>query len=204
MRLLRLAGLAAGLVAISVSAAEAAPGYATANVNLRTGPDTDFPSVGVIPDNDPVEIIGCLQDQSWCDVSWADNRGWVFSEYLGFEYQGREALVPDYALAVGIPVVAFAATEYWNRYYVGRPWYAERNRWEAFAPRPRPGWRPPPPGSIPPPGWWRSGYQPPRDMRPPPTEPPRRPPNWNPNVWQGGPSGPNGPGRPGGLPWARR
>ncbi|HVZ03806.1 SH3 domain-containing protein [Hyphomicrobium sp.] len=153
---------------VGIPCAEAAPGYATANVNLRSGPDTDYPSVGVIPESDPIDVRGCLRDESWCDVIWAGNRGWVYSEYLSLDYRGEMRPLPDLGVAAfGIPVVAFAVNDYWNRYYVGRPWYAQRNRWFAYKPRPRPGWHAPPPGPRKA-GWWRTGgYRSPPGMRPP-------------------------------------
>jgi uncharacterized protein YraI len=168
MRLLAGACALLALVAFGAASAQAAPGVSTANVNMRTGPDTEFPSVGVIPEGAPLDVQGCLNDESWCDVIWEGNRGWVFSEYIGFDYQGGVALLPDVGLSVfRIPVVVFSAADYWNRYYVGRPWYGERERWFAFRIRPRVGWRLPPPGPRQA-GWWRSGYRAPNGMKPPP------------------------------------
>ncbi|WP_082072993.1 SH3 domain-containing protein [Hyphomicrobium sp. 99] len=204
-----------GSVVLGISTAEAAPGYATANVNLRAGPDIDYPSVGIIPDSDPVDVRGCLRDESWCDVIWAGNRGWVYSEYLALDYRGEPRPLPDYGVAAfGIPIIAFSAAEYWNHYYVGRPWYGDRARWFAYTPRPRPGWHAPPPGPRQP-GWWRGGgYRPPQGMQPPPDR------GWRPhpgpgNIPGGPPRGPddrrrglddrmkgpgNGPGGPGERP----
>lgn len=168
MSRLRLFGAAILGLAVMGSAAQAAPGYATANVNMRTGPDVDFPSVDVIPEGDPVDIRGCLRDESWCDVVWAGGRGWVFSEYLAYEQRGEYVALPDVGpAAIGIPFVTFAAADYWDRYYVGRPWYRDRARWYAYKPRPRMGWRAPPPGPRHP-GWWRSGYRAYGGMPPPP------------------------------------
>ena len=167
MRLLGLAATIISFVAMA-AAAQAAPGFATANVNLRTGPDIEFPSAGIIPEGTPVDVQGCLNDESWCDVIWEGNRGWVFSEYLGFDYRGQTVLLPDAGPAVfRIPIVVFSAAEYWNRYYVGRPWFRERDRWVVFRIRPREGWRAPPPGPRKA-GWWRSGYRAPGGMKPPP------------------------------------
>ncbi len=192
MKVLRLAGLAAGLALGGMGVAQAAPGYATANVNLRSGPDTSFPAVVVIPDGASVNIEGCLRDESWCDVRWGPNRGWVYSTYLAAPYQGRRELVPDWGLAaIGIPVIAFAASDYWGRHYVNQPWYGDRYRWYNYQPRPRPNWRPPPPGPRPA-GWWRPGYAPPRPVVVTPGRPggpgPARPPV------AGGPGRPGGPG----------
>jgi uncharacterized protein YraI len=166
MRLLGLAAVMA-FMALTAAAAQAAPGVATANVNMRTGPDTEFPSVGVIPEGAPLDVFGCLDDESWCDVGWEGNRGWVFSEYLGFDYRGQVTPLPDAGIAAfGIPVVVFSTVEYWNRYYVGRPWYRDRDRWFAFHIHPRLGWHAPPAGPRRA-GWWRQGYHVPGGMRAP-------------------------------------
>ena len=162
-------GIAAAIAAIGlgIGAAQAAPGYATANVNIRTGPDTEFPSAGVIPEGSSVDVRGCLRDESWCDVRWGSERGWVYSEYLAFDYRGEMTPVPDVGLAgLRLPVVVFRSGDYWRSHYVGRPWYKDRNRWASFKPRPRPGWHAPPNGPRRP-GWWRSGYQAPQGMRAP-------------------------------------
>lgn len=176
MRKYALFGTLAGLAMMGIAAvANAAPGFSTANVNIRTGPDTEFPSVGVIPEGDVVDVRGCLRDESWCDVIWAGNRGWVFSEYLAFDYRGEPTPLPDIGLSVfRIPVVSFVGVDYWRRHYVGRPWYNERDRWTRYKPRPRVGWRAPPPGPRNP-GWWRSGYKVHPGMRPPPDRGWKRP-----------------------------
>jgi uncharacterized protein YraI len=168
MRKLKLIGLVAGLTIVGIASANASPGFSTANVNVRTGPDTDFPSVGVIPEGDAVEIAGCLRDESWCDVVWAGNRGWVYSEYLAFEQRGEYVPLPDVGpAAFHVPFVTFVARDYWDRYYVGRPWYRDRARWYGFTVRARPDWHAPPPGRRTP-GWWRAGYRAPGGMGPPP------------------------------------
>lgn len=171
MRRINLIGIIAGLTMLGTAAAQAAPGFSTANVNIRTGPDTDFPSVGVIPEGDDLDIRGCLKDESWCDVIWAGNRGWVFSEYLAFEQRGGGYVsLPDVGpAAFAIPIVAFAAREYWDRHYVGRPWYKDRARWYGHKVRPRAGWRAPPPGKRTP-GWWRKDYRAPAGFRAPPSD----------------------------------
>jgi uncharacterized protein YraI len=167
MRLLKLGSAVLAIAMMGTVAAEARTGFSTANVNMRTGPDTEFPSVGVIPEGSTVNIQGCLRDESWCDVLWGPNRGWVFSEYLAFSYRGEMRPLPDVGLvALSLPIIAFSARGYWDRYYRGRPWYAERGRWYAYTPRARPGWHPPPRGPRTP-GWWRSGYSAPPGMMAP-------------------------------------
>jgi uncharacterized protein YraI len=156
------------MATLGASAAYAEPGYSTADVNMRTGPDIDFPSVDIIPEGEPLYVQGCLRDESWCDVEWEGNRGWVYSEYLAFDYRGEMVSILDVGPAYfRIPFVTFYARDYWDRYYVGRPWYRDRARWYGFNVRPRGGWHAPPPGPRRT-GWWRSGYSVPRGMRAPP------------------------------------
>jgi uncharacterized protein YraI len=170
MKIRRLIGAVAALTLLGLASAQAAPGFSTADVNIRTGPDTEFPSVGVIPEGDEIEIAGCLRDESWCDVIWAGNRGWVYSEYLAFEQRGGYVSLPDVGpAAFHIPFVTFVARDYWDRYYVGRPWYRDRDRWYAYNVRPRAGWHAPPPGPRNA-GWWRKNYRAPVGMGPPPNQ----------------------------------
>jgi uncharacterized protein YraI len=166
----RIGTLAAAALAVAMfgAAAHAGPGYTTADVNFRTGPDTEFPSVGVIPEGDEIFVHGCLRDESWCDVEWGRDRGWVYSEYIAFDYHGEMTPLPDVGIAAfGIPIIGFVASDYWGHYYVGRPWYRDRDRWFAFRVHPRRGWHAPPAGPRRA-GWWRSGYHAPMGMIVPP------------------------------------
>ena len=111
--------------------AEAAEGYATANVNMRSGPSTAYPAVTVIPYGAPVDIHGCLADVPWCDVSFIGGRGWVAGRYLQTDYrQNRVYLEPRYYRPLGIPTVTFSVGTYWDRYYRNRDFYRERDRWD--------------------------------------------------------------------------
>jgi uncharacterized protein YraI len=119
------------VVGFSPALAEAAEGYATANVNMRSGPSTSYPAVTVIPAGAPVEIHGCLADLPWCDVSFVGGRGWVAGRYVQSSYnQSRVYLEPRYYRPLGIPTVTFSVGNYWDRYYRDRPFYRERDRWD--------------------------------------------------------------------------
>lgn len=84
MRMRRLAPMLclAGLI-FSTTGALAAPAQVLAAVNLRTGPGAQYFPIMVLPPGAPVEIYGCLNDNSWCDVGYGDMRGWLSSRYLG-------------------------------------------------------------------------------------------------------------------------
>ncbi len=116
--------------------AEAAEGFATANVNMRSGPSTQYPAVTMIPVGAPLEINGCLNETPWCDVSFVGGRGWVAGRYIQASYQSRRIYVgPQYYRPLGIPTITFNFDDYWGRYYRGRDFYRDRDRW-----RRGPGW----------------------------------------------------------------
>lgn len=72
----------AGLIS-STTGALAAPAEVLAAVNLRTGPGAQYYPIVVLPPGTPVDIYGCLNDDSWCDVGYGNTRGWLASRYLG-------------------------------------------------------------------------------------------------------------------------
>jgi uncharacterized protein YraI len=98
------------------------------------GPDTSYPTVAVLGPGASVEVMGCLDDWSWCDVAFADNRGWVYSPYLSYVYQGYRVPFYSYAPSFGIPIISFSLGSYWDRYYRARPWYGRRDYWASRAP----------------------------------------------------------------------
>lgn len=176
--------VAAALGAFGLPAlAEAAPAYSTADVNMRSGPSTQYPPVLVIPYGSPVDIRGCLSSQAWCDVDYRGIRGWVSGSYLQATYEQRRVYVgPSYYEPLGIPTVMFSIDTYWDRHYRNRDFYRHRDEWRDGYYRPtvrRDDYRRPPP-----PQWnddededygWR---EPPRHVRekrrdPPPPPAPR-------------------------------
>ncbi|WP_457586425.1 SH3 domain-containing protein [Ensifer canadensis] len=125
---LRAAAICALLLAPAI--AEAAEGFATANVNMRSGPSTRYPAVSMIPAGESVEIHGCLADLPWCDVSFYGGRGWVAGRYVQANYRRNRVYVePQYYRPLGIPTVVFQFDRYWDRNYRGRDFYRDRDRW---------------------------------------------------------------------------
>ncbi|GGA45365.1 SH3 domain-containing protein [Dyella nitratireducens] len=150
------------------AAAFAAQGYTVATVNLLAGPDPQYPLIYTLDAGTPVDVQGCTDGWQWCDVMAVGSRGWVAGPYIEYLYNNQPVIVTDYGARIGIPIVTFAISAYWGRYYVNRPFYRDRVRWYGrpvpirpypgprppVRPMPRPphgGNRPPGPGNRPPP-----------------------------------------------------
>jgi uncharacterized protein YraI len=179
--------MAGGATVLSATAANAAQAFATANVNLRAGPGTDYPVVTTLSAGQILTIYGCLSDGSWCDVATGGDRGWVSNNYLSSASNSHVGLG-----ALALPAVIFSYT-YWDNYYARRPWY--NTWWGHGRPRPphyhRPGYRPGMPGVRPP-------HQRPPHVRPPGVRPPGvKPPHFRP------PHGTKPSPRPGNRPHLR-
>jgi uncharacterized protein YraI len=152
----------------------AADGYTVANVNMRAGPDVQYPLILTLGTGTPVSIQGCTTGWEWCDVVAVGNRGWVAGTYLQYTYNNQPVVVTDYGSQIGIPIVSFVIGTYWANYYTGRPFYRDRTRWYSrpipIRPpaRPRPPVRPPPGGNRPRPPGGGNRPQPPGSNRPQP------------------------------------
>lgn len=179
-------------LALSVAAhAQSADGYLNDDVVLRAGPAPEYPAIEGLPYGTYVSVQGCTAGWVWCDVvAEQGDWGWVPGDYIDYIYEGEPVLVTEYGPRIGIPVVTFSITTYWNAHYRDRPFYRERESWfhreipqNAPPPRHHASNRKPPP---PPPGGWRHGggqsqqprhhgnaAEPPHHLNPP--NPPRAP-----------------------------
>jgi uncharacterized protein YraI len=151
-------GIGFGFVVPTAALAEMA--YTTKTVNMRAGPSKDYPLVMQLPGGTPVEVGGCVDDWTWCDVFVGPDRGWVYAGNLEYPYQDHRVSIMTYGPRIGLPIAPFVVGTYWDTYYRGRPWYGRRQYWVRRAPPLRgpgvirpPGHRPPavrPPGPRPP------------------------------------------------------
>jgi uncharacterized protein YraI len=142
--------LCAYLLALSV-AAVSQNAYTTHSVSVYAGPDDSYPLVAELDADAPVDVMGCLDDWSWCDVTFEDNRGWVYAPDVIYDYQGGDVPLYAYGPGLGIPVVGFTIGGYWDRYYRERPWYAQRDEWIHREPPRHHRPQGPPPSAAPPP-----------------------------------------------------
>ena len=83
--------LGAGLAWSTFAAAQTA--VTTSAVNVRAGPDRSFPAVTWLHGNTAVTVMGCIEGWRWCDVIAGPNRGWVYSRYLAFPWNGNTVTI---------------------------------------------------------------------------------------------------------------
>ncbi len=129
MKRLFMITAAALAFAAPVVASAAQSGYVTSNVNLRAGPDIDYPGISSLREGTPLAIFGCVDRWEWCDVAVGDDRGWVPGNFIAYDYQDRPVLLSSYGQRIGIPIVSFSVGNYWDSYYRNRPFYADHARW---------------------------------------------------------------------------
>ena len=126
----KVAIAAAALLAMALvpSVAGAANARTTATINLRAGPSTMYPSVGVVPRGSFVSVYGCVANYAWCDVSYYSARGWASSRYLTAFYRGVYEPLPGIGLGIGVPFIIFNFGDYWDDHYRGMTFFRDRDR----------------------------------------------------------------------------
>jgi len=118
-----------GILVAASGAAHAQDAFTARPVNVRAGPDRSYPVVAQLPPGAGVQVEGCLDDWSWCDVAFDDTRGWAYAPGLSYVYQGERVALYTYAPSLAIPVVTFDLGAYWDAHYRGRPFYRDRDHW---------------------------------------------------------------------------
>jgi uncharacterized protein YraI len=122
--------LGVGALLFSLSFAAAAENAITTDsASVRAGPDSSYPEVAQLDADTPIQVMGCLDDWSWCDVAFDGSRGWLYSPDITYQYQGGYVPFYTYAPGLGVPVESFTVDAYWGSYYHDRPWYRERDQW---------------------------------------------------------------------------
>ncbi len=125
----------AGTLLLSVSASALADNAVTSRpANVLAGPDDSYPVVAQLDADTPVQVMGCLNDWSYCDVAFQGARGWLYAPDLTYAYQGGYVPLYSYGPALGITVESFSVDNYWGRYYHDRPWYSRREEFDRRGP----------------------------------------------------------------------
>lgn len=120
-------GAIASLIALSSSAALAAPAMLETNAKVRSGPGTRYQAQTVLPGGTAVEVMDC--SGRWCAVAYGQRQGYIARSLLDF---GASAAAVQAPAAYGAyPTPAYGA------YHVG-PVYAEYYSYRPYVPVPWP------------------------------------------------------------------
>lgn len=103
----KLLVLAAATVLALPSAAFGLPATVVTDVALRTGPGPAYPVIGTIDRQAIVEVEGCVDAGTWCQVSWNGRTGWTYATYLAHEFQGRTVGLPEVRTQVQVPTIVY-------------------------------------------------------------------------------------------------
>jgi uncharacterized protein YraI len=121
---------------VGAAAAQSQEAFTRQNANVRAGPDRSYPLVSQLGPGAPVQVMGCLDDWSWCDVAFDDNRGWVYGPFLLYGVPDDRVSLYTYGPSLGIPIIGFSLGSYWDDHYRHRPWYDGRDQWSHREPPP--------------------------------------------------------------------
>ena len=129
---------ASAMLLLSAGAASAAPATAETDLNVRSGPGTQYPVIGSIQEGEAVDVRRCAG--SWCRVSFSGGTGFANRSYLamgGVVAPRRSVVVSpyvydddyyDYGYAYGPSVGIYAGPRYsYGRYGYG--WDGRRSGW---------------------------------------------------------------------------
>ncbi|HMB10789.1 I78 family peptidase inhibitor [Saliniramus sp.] len=72
--------LAALFLLLCAGQAMAYPASTTADLNMRSGPGTQYRVIATIPRGGRVEVINC--SRGWCDLIWSGRRGYASARFL--------------------------------------------------------------------------------------------------------------------------
>lgn len=89
--------------------AYASSAIVTSTVNLRTGPGTQYGTIGAIPNGVGIMVAGCTRGYGWCQVSYGGMTGWAASRYIAIQTGNGYTTNNNFgstAAAVGIPLIA--------------------------------------------------------------------------------------------------
>jgi uncharacterized protein YraI len=127
---LRLELLLALAFASWIAPAAAQTATVTTSVNVRAGPENMFPTVTWLLGGTTVTVQGCTANWRWCDVVAGRDRGWVYTRFLSYPFNGSAVAIIKGGPSLGLPQVEFSLGPYWDAHYQGQRWYAQKAEWQ--------------------------------------------------------------------------
>lgn len=110
MRKLMTMTAVAALGLAGAAAAETAA-VAGTDLNLRSGPGVQYDVTGVIAGGDDVTVKGCIEEANWCEVTYGDQEGWAYGDYLAAEVGEEFQPLYPHRQEVGVTVIEAPAVD---------------------------------------------------------------------------------------------
>ncbi|MQB42455.1 DUF1236 domain-containing protein [Rhizobium sp. ICMP 5592] len=95
----------AGLAQAQMSATTAT------DMEVRSGPGSEYPTVGMATRGSEATLDGCIEGSRWCRVDVNGMRGWVYAQYLNVEQNGNTLIVEEHRDALGVPTITYRQTD---------------------------------------------------------------------------------------------
>lgn len=105
MKSLVSAAAIAAAIAVPGAALAATTAVTTTDLNLRAGPGPNHEILTTMPGNMQIQLMGCVEAGTWCQVDYNGQVGWASANYLAAEMQGERVVVTERIEAV--PTVQF-------------------------------------------------------------------------------------------------
>lgn len=96
---------AGALVALTGAAFADTAVSATTDLNVRAGPGSQYPVIGVLRAGQQATLSDCLQNGKWCTIAEADGQGWVYSDYVTGDFGGTRVVLSQRPADSGVAVV---------------------------------------------------------------------------------------------------
>lgn len=78
---------------------------ATTDLNLRAGPGSQYPVIGVISAGQSTTVKGCIDQGKWCNVNTGSEDAWAYSDYLTMDSGGTQIILTNRSADAGVAVV---------------------------------------------------------------------------------------------------
>jgi uncharacterized protein YraI len=98
------------LAAVLPVSAMAMDASAATDLNIRSGPANNFTIVGVIPSGEAATLDGCVEDGTWCKVSYDGVEGWSYAPYLTVSAEEEAYVVTERPASVEVTTVTYEDT----------------------------------------------------------------------------------------------
>ena len=95
------------VAALAFAGAASAETMATAatDLNLRSAPQSTASVVTVIANGDEVSVAGCIESANWCEVTYKDQKGWAYGDYLTTKVGDKVEVICDGGVTRGTHVL---------------------------------------------------------------------------------------------------